>query len=379
MFRRTTLISLTALLCGLGSSAAQADMTCTKAPDCASLGYTQTEAECASKPSIKCPFDTSKYYCKKIVEVDGCTVGSYLYTDQSCSKTRDINKVMVGIVFDPVKKLAVYASDLNGYISLEKTYLVSGRLSKDNMQYCSAERALVDCGTDGKENSKKLKIYLEAGETGTAFKVESFGGIYTPSPNSKNLSFMPLLAPAHAVVGGTTWYGYGHWFIPSLKELQDIFHNIEEIVGLEGLGHLPAGALVSSTLNDEKNYFAFSLSDGVSTVETLSSTLAIINYGETSSLTHERIIYDLYYFYQQRQSSQFAYSDGYICLYGSSFNLGCTLGAFRYISQGGGSECPKYRGSDGRYHSYVRWCDKCNKQFYQCCNSAYQSGCEAVD
>ena len=375
MFRRTTLISLAALLCGLGNSAAQADMTCTQAPDCASLGYTQTEAECASKPSIKCPFDTSKYYCKKIVEVDGCTVGSYLYTDQSCSKTRDINKVMVGIVFDPVKKLAVYATDSNGYIDLETPFFVSGRLSKDNMQYCSSESALVDCGTDGKENSKKLKIYLEADESGTAFKAQSFGSIPVPSPNSyKNLLFLSLNVQA---LRAASWYDYGHWFLPSLKELQDIFHNIEEIVGLEGLSHLPSGALASSTLNDEKNYFAFSLSDGVSTVDTLRNTLAIINYGETSSLTDVSIS-QLHYIYTLGNRSEIVSSNGYVCLYGSSFALGCGVGMFRHISQSIESVCPKFRGSDGRYHSYVRWCDKCNKQFYQCCNSAYQSGCEPV-
>ncbi len=351
-------------------------MTCTQAPDCASLGYTQTEAECASKPSIKCPFDTSKYYCKKIVEVDGCTVGSYLYTDQSCSKTRDINKVMVGIVFDPVKKLAVYATDSNGYIDLETPFFVSGRLSKDNMQYCSSERALVDCGTDGKENSKKLKIYLEADESGTAFNVKSFGGIPVPSQNSsyKNLLFQPLNVPAS---WAASWYGYGHWFLPSLKELQDIFHNIEEIVGLEGLSHLPSGALASSTLNDEKNYFAFSLSDGVSTVDTLRNTLAIINYGETSSLTDVSIS-QLHYIYTLGNRSEIVSSNGYVCLYGSSFAFGCGVGMFKHISQSIERECPKFRGSDGRYHSYVRWCDKCNKQFYQCCNSAYQSGCEPV-
>ena len=33
---------------------------CTPAPDCASIGYTETSCETTS---LKCPFDTSKLYC----------------------------------------------------------------------------------------------------------------------------------------------------------------------------------------------------------------------------------------------------------------------------------------------------------------------------
>ena len=56
-------------LIGLGmwasvSSVEAADVNCTKAPDCATLGYTKTSTDCP-KGGVKCPFDSSKMFCLK--------------------------------------------------------------------------------------------------------------------------------------------------------------------------------------------------------------------------------------------------------------------------------------------------------------------------
>ena len=48
---------MTMLFCLLSSTA---HAECTPAPDCASIGYTETSCETTS---LKCPFDTSKLYC----------------------------------------------------------------------------------------------------------------------------------------------------------------------------------------------------------------------------------------------------------------------------------------------------------------------------
>ena len=46
------------------STALADDINCTKAPDCATLGYTKTSADCP-KGGVKCPFDSSKMFCLK--------------------------------------------------------------------------------------------------------------------------------------------------------------------------------------------------------------------------------------------------------------------------------------------------------------------------
>ncbi len=64
-----------ALLYALPSQA----QTCTAAPDCATLGYTKTAAQCSGKTYTRCPFDTSKYSCEDTKEVDCAAEG---YTDK---------------------------------------------------------------------------------------------------------------------------------------------------------------------------------------------------------------------------------------------------------------------------------------------------------
>lgn len=46
------------------STALADDINCTKAPDCATLGYTKTSADCP-KGGVKCPFDSNKMFCLK--------------------------------------------------------------------------------------------------------------------------------------------------------------------------------------------------------------------------------------------------------------------------------------------------------------------------
>lgn len=44
-----------------------AESTCTAAPTCESLGYTQTSTECSGKTSVVCPFDKTKYFCDSAI------------------------------------------------------------------------------------------------------------------------------------------------------------------------------------------------------------------------------------------------------------------------------------------------------------------------
>lgn len=65
MFNRKILLLASAF--SFWALGAQADTTCVK-QDCAALGYTKTLAQCSGADNIiKCPFDTSKVACNKII------------------------------------------------------------------------------------------------------------------------------------------------------------------------------------------------------------------------------------------------------------------------------------------------------------------------
>jgi len=45
------------------SSAHAADLNCVALPDCADLGFSMSESDCAGQFSLKCPFDNTKLFC----------------------------------------------------------------------------------------------------------------------------------------------------------------------------------------------------------------------------------------------------------------------------------------------------------------------------
>ena len=55
-----TITSAAVLSCAISASAAD---TCTPAPSCADLGYTQSTSSCKGGKYVKCPFDTTKVAC----------------------------------------------------------------------------------------------------------------------------------------------------------------------------------------------------------------------------------------------------------------------------------------------------------------------------
>lgn len=55
-----TITSAAVLSCAISASAAD---TCTPAPSCADLGYTQSTSSCKGGKYVKCPFDTTKIAC----------------------------------------------------------------------------------------------------------------------------------------------------------------------------------------------------------------------------------------------------------------------------------------------------------------------------
>ena len=77
--------------------------------DCTALGYTKSESECDGD-IIRCPFDTSKVFCKEATTKVCDTIGDILYDDKSCAvdiSNLDPNRTPIGVVFDVSRKLAI--------------------------------------------------------------------------------------------------------------------------------------------------------------------------------------------------------------------------------------------------------------------------------
>lgn len=269
-------LSLAAILL-LNGNHALANLSCTASPDCTSLGYSQTAAECSGKAAVKCPFDISKMYCKKTPVVEGCTVGSFIYTDKSCSDTYDKTRTLVGVVFDPVKKLAV----MSGFIlpaAFEKlTY-------NSDLEFCPPATTLTTCGTDGKINTRKIfrKQASQYPERNPIFGTSLYAS-----------SNIVLISGSYSPISSSLWYGRNHWFIPSLKELDQIYNNLTAINNSfskisSSNFPIPQATYHSSTFNDNLNLFVYNFKTGekkiikTSNASSLNNFLPIINYGDTS-------------------------------------------------------------------------------------------------
>ena len=78
--------------------------------DCTALGYTKSESECGGD-IIRCPFDTSKVFCRSVPTTKVCdTIGDVLYDDKSCAidiNNLDPNRTPIGVVFDTGRRLAI--------------------------------------------------------------------------------------------------------------------------------------------------------------------------------------------------------------------------------------------------------------------------------
>ena len=99
--RNATISTLLAVAFSLSTSTIRAE-TCVP-NDCASLGFTKTEKNCVGD-IIRCPFDTSKVFCKEYV----LAAGDILYSDKTTLHySMDSTKTPIGVVVDPSRRLAM--------------------------------------------------------------------------------------------------------------------------------------------------------------------------------------------------------------------------------------------------------------------------------
>jgi len=200
MNRKSALI-LSGVLGTFFSTSAIAALNCTASPDCASLGYTMSAADCTDGIKVACPTDTSKVFCKTVQPVT-CIVGSILGGDQFCYKDKLPDGVKpVGIVFDTTNKLAVALTDINssGSAGSSTMYWSANYYDIPTLGNCTD---LTTCGVDGRANTTAiLNCGSSCGTTPAATATNS----YEPSGCSKDFCKKTK------------------WFLPSIRDLITLY------------------------------------------------------------------------------------------------------------------------------------------------------------
>lgn len=87
------------------ATASAVDVNCTKAPDCATLGYNKTATDCP-KGGVKCPFDSNKMFCLKNTAAydfqitQAVKLYDVVYHDGTTSTSTSVSgKTPIGIVY----------------------------------------------------------------------------------------------------------------------------------------------------------------------------------------------------------------------------------------------------------------------------------------
>ena len=210
-----------------------ANAECTPAPDCASIGYTETYCE---TKSVKCPFDTSKLFCvpcdssyqytcsgENIIGGVGsscggkyascecsstdyifsngscvcdtsCKVGAIYYSDGSCSSCVDTTKTAVGIV---VKDNELIASlDL-----VLKQWSINNINIEELTEPADENEAKIDMS--GMENTRAIVNYYGV-DTNPDTNAAVYCYNYAPSgmEHTKNQWYLPASGELYTYMGG---------------------------------------------------------------------------------------------------------------------------------------------------------------------------------
>ena len=197
-------ILLTAL--GLIFSSANVFATeCTPAPDCASLGYNKTAADCEGLSTIKCPFDTSKIYCSQGSSVSqDVSLGAILYGDGTIASGLVTGKKPIGIVFDVINRLALALTDVkqDGSAGSGTMLWLSSYCDTPNLENCTDSSTItISCGLDGRANTDAILASTCNGTTYAANAVNAY--------QTSNCS--------------ADFCQKGKWFLPSMRDLNTIY------------------------------------------------------------------------------------------------------------------------------------------------------------
>ena len=189
--------------CCATSYSLMAQAVCTPAPDCASLGYTKTSADCKGQIMVKCPSDTSKVFCN-IPKL------SILYGDGTVAIGIVTGKTPIGIVFDKENRLAVALTDVkkDGTAGSEPMPWSSDSCDTPGLQNCTdteipygTDLTPITCGVDGRLNTNAI---LASTCNGTTYAATATNN-YQPAGCTKDFCKK------------------SKWFLPSMRDLQNIY------------------------------------------------------------------------------------------------------------------------------------------------------------
>ena len=201
--KKSCLIIFGSVLSLSGIPSSNAALNCTASPDCASLGYTMSAADCTDGVKVACPTDPTKVFCKAGVQPATCVVGAILGGDQLCYKDKLPDNVKpVGIVFDTTNKLAVALTDINSSGSAGSSTMMwaTGYYDIPTLGNCTD---LTTCGVDGRANTTAiLNCGSSCGTTPAATATNS----YEPSGCSKDFCKKTK------------------WFLPSMRDLITLYN-----------------------------------------------------------------------------------------------------------------------------------------------------------
>ena len=177
--------------------------SCAVPPTCAQLGYTMKKTDCGDVPIMRCPFavsDDNQVYCEGTGKEAALPI---LYGDGKVSKKLLLDKTPIGIVFDEEKKLAVALSGMK----VRSQSWTNKKYDIPNLENCVGEGTnddslVLSCAVDGRANTDKI---LACGS--------GCGG--TPAATAVN-SYKPVGC-------SEAFCGQGKWFLPSMKELNDMY------------------------------------------------------------------------------------------------------------------------------------------------------------
>ena len=256
MNRKSALI-LSGVLGTFFSTSAIAALNCTASPDCASLGYTMTAADCADGVKVACPTDPTKVFCKAGVQPATCVVGAILGGDQLCYKDKLPDNVKpVGIVFDTTNKLAVALTDINSSGSAGSSTMMwaTGYYDIPTLGNCTD---LTTCEVDGRANTTAiLNCGSSCGTTPAATATNS----YEPSGCSKDFCKKTK------------------WFLPSMRDLITLYNAKSyvnaslSLTASSGAKTLTESYYWSSTEYGSYNAWGLRMSGGVRTNDTKNNT-----------------------------------------------------------------------------------------------------------
>lgn len=175
------LIGVLTALCTYASSAF-ADLNCTKATDCASLGYTVGSDGCEDGIKIACPTNPSLFFCKaKSAEAPM----PILYGDGTVTKKILTDKTPIGVVFDETEELAISFDEVGSHQWNTSLSCSIGTTSSD---------------TSGKLNTTKYLSRI----CGTYTAVKS---VSQYEPDGCSADFCKA----------------GKWFVPSFEEMKKFY------------------------------------------------------------------------------------------------------------------------------------------------------------